>query len=125
MTTRIGRVSDYMAGIWLIDLQTRAVAVGLSKVDPYSVIDPLTVEPQDTGYARARTGWIIQGRVMRNTATLKYTGMPVGTQLVAFTLWDALANGTLLASVPFTPITLTVIGGPMVYNNDLFIGMDL
>lgn len=125
MSTRAGRVSDFQAGIWLADLSARASHVGLSKSDPYAVGDPLTVEPQNVGYARAATTWTTVGRLLRNVASLAYTGMPTGTQIVSMTLWDAAVNGHLLANVPITPYTLTTAGGLTVAANQLFVGLDV
>lgn len=122
---RPGRVSDITAQRWLDDLAVRATHLGLSTQDPYTVNDPLTVEPQALGYNRAPVTWARSGRVLRNAVPVSWTGLPPATRIVSITLWSAAVNGELLANVPIEVIELATSGGFPIGVQQLFVGLDL
>lgn len=122
---REGRFSDYYAQQVLDDLSNQAQYLGLSVSDPFSVTDPLTVEPTPTGYVRAPVNWLRVGRVLRNVQAVSWTGLAPATRIPFIVAWDAPMNGHALASIPIDVVELPNGGGFAVGVQQLFLGLDL
>lgn len=122
---RTGRVADDVAADWLTDLATRATHLTLMTADPFSVVDPLTVEVTSGTYARASVNWTQGVRLLRNANMLVWTGIPVSTSVAAIAAFDAAFNGNLVASSPITPaLFYAVAGGLTIAVDDFFLGLD-
>lgn len=122
---RSGRFSDYYAQRTLDDLAAQATHLGLSLSDPFTVNDPLTVEPTAVGYVRAPVTWTRVGRLLRNAVPVSWTGLPPATRIPFIVAWDAAMNGRALVSIPIDVVELPNGGGFPIGVQQLFVGMDV
>lgn len=120
---RAGRVSDVVAGEWLADLAARSTHLALMVQDPFSVVDPLTVEVGGA-YSRVMVSWLTSLRLLRNQGLLAWSGIPAGTQVVAIAGFDAGFNGAMSFSAPITPRFFPDGGGITIPAEDFFVGLD-
>lgn len=123
MTARTGRVSDFTASKWLDSLAADTTHLALMLADPYTVIDPLTVEVAGT-YTRVSVAWTKSVRLLRNTAALSWAGIPAGTTVVAIAGFTAAFNGVMTFSCPYGPVPYAGVGGLQVPANAFFVGLD-
>ena len=120
---RTGRVSDTIAAVWLAELVARTTHLTLMLADPFSVVDPLTVEPTGA-FTRATVSWTVGPRLIRNTSQLVWTGIPVGSLIVAIVGMTAAFNGTVTFSAPHPPTSFPNGGGLIIPANQFFTGVD-
>lgn len=122
-----GRVSDAIANEWLTLLATRTTHLSVMTGDPYSVADPLTLEPAGGVYARAAVAWTRTGRLLGNSNSLSWTGIPAGTVLTHLAGWDAAFNGAVTFAMPITPLDYSSVtgGGLIIPVMELLVGLDL
>ena len=107
---RTGKLAPDVKSDWLDDLIARTTHVGLSSADPFSVADPLTVEPVNGVYHRSAVEWTKDGSLLRNTTALVWPGLPVGAIVTWYVGWTAYANGTPTFACP-TPLLSFPNGG--------------
>lgn len=120
---RAGRVSDVVASAWLADLAARSTHLALMTQDPYSVVDPLTVEVGGA-YSRVLVSWLTSLRLLRNAGALVWSGIPSGTQVVAIAGFDAGFNGAMSFSAPIPARFWPNGGGLTIPAEDFFVGLD-
>lgn len=122
-----GRVSDTIANDWLATLATRTTHLSVMTGDPYSVADPLTLEPSGGVYARAAVAWTRTGRLLGNSNVLSWIGLPPGTVLTHLSGWNAAFNGALTFAMPIDPLDYSQIaaGGLIIPVMELLVGLDL
>lgn len=120
---RAGRVSDAIAADWLADLIVRSPYLALMTADPFTVVDPLTVEVGGA-YTRVAVSWLTVLRLLRNSGALVWTGIPAGTTVVGVAGFDLAFNGVMSFYAPITPQTFPAGGGLTIDDQGLFVGMD-
>lgn len=78
---------------------------GLLISDPAMAADPLTVELVSPTYARVPAVVTISGVSLSAALTQSFYGIPSGTSLYGYGIFDAPVNGNLLFKVPYaTPV---------------------
>lgn len=123
--TRAGRVADDVASDWLDDLITRCTHIGLCSADPLAVMDPLTVEPVNGVYHRSAVEWTKVARLLRNTGSLVWPGIPIGFVCTWYAGWDAYSNGNVVFSAPSPVLSFPNGGGFEIDPLDFFFGLDV
>lgn len=121
---RTGKISDDLASLWLDDLIASCTHVGLSSVDPFSVVDPLTTEPANGVYHRAAITWVKQARLARASNALVWPGLPAGAVITWYSGWDAYANGNLVFAAPSPVLSFPDGGGFEVPALEFFFGVE-
>jgi hypothetical protein len=92
MSSTVKIETSFVAG-WLSELAAASGYVGAMIADPFTVMDPLTVEVD--GYSRAPVVWDIATRTMAPTSDLLLAGVPSGVTIVAFAGFDTVYSGTM------------------------------
>jgi hypothetical protein len=117
-------VADAIVQPWLEDLAAQTSHIGLGSADPFSVMDPLTVEPVGGVYHRSAVTLERVGLLLRNVTTdLVWPGLPPGTIITWYIGWDAPFNGNVTFSCPSPLLAFPSGGGWRVPAGDFFFGI--
>lgn len=103
---RTGRLAPSLLAGWIDSLQATTCYLGLASADPFSVGDPLTLEPGGSVYTRAPVVWLRSGTLLRNRDSVSFLGLPAGTTIQSVVGFSAATNGTLLFSAPVARVDL-------------------
>lgn len=117
---RVGRVSDALVVGWLDELAATTTHLSLVTQDPFTVADPLTVEPAGGVYSRAPVTWTRSGTVLRNAILLVWAGLPAGINIVGIAGFTAAFNGAPTLYHPVGPLAYPQGGGLTIPAEELF-----
>lgn len=105
---------------WLTDLADAASHLALMTANPFSVMDPLTVEVD--GYSRAAVVWTITDRWITPSADLLFAGVPGGVTVTYLAGFDAVYNGTCGWAIQVSGLVTPTYGTLTMDNADVIVG---
>lgn len=128
-----GRFSTAQVGLWMDQIAELDLYLALFSSDPFTVVNPLTVELVGGAYTRQASSWTRSSVLaMTLNAAAVFLGLPPGTTIAGVGGFDAPTNGNLVfrsltvngSGVP-TPVSLPSGGAYLISSGQYVIGVDV